>query len=110
MKEVVDEILAAEKRVEQTLADARHKAAQIRQESEKEVSAIVTAAHEEAQRIIQETVTSARKEAEASREKALKDVESGNRFLRERSKDRINALVDEVASLITTSAFSETQR
>ncbi|MBN1307257.1 MAG: hypothetical protein JXA18_05035 [Chitinispirillaceae bacterium] len=110
MKEVVNEILAAEKRVEQTLSDARRKAAEIRQESEKEVAAIIAAAHEEAQRIIRETSDAARMEAETRREKALNDIASENRVLRERSRGRIDDLIDEIVSLISAPAFSETQR
>ena len=103
MKEVVNEILAAEKKVEEKLAEARRKAALIRQESEKEASAIVSAAREEAQQLIEKRTAAARNEAESIRKKAFEDAGSENRQLLEKCRDTMDALVDEIASLVMAS-------
>lgn len=102
MKEVVDEILAAEKKVEEALGEARREAARIRQESEKEVSAIVENAHEKAQLLLQKTVVAARQEAESTREKVFADAAGEKNRLFEQSKDKIDILVDEIVDIITT--------
>lgn len=104
MKEVVNEILAAEKKAERLLTEARQQSAQIRQESEKEASVIISDAQKEAQKLLQTTVTAARSEAEQSREKSFAAFREEQEDLLHRNQSTVNTLIDDIVALITTSS------
>ncbi len=103
MKEVVDEILTAEKKVDVLLDEARQEAARIRQESEKEAAALVSAAVEQAQEHLRSAVTAAREEAQRSRETAFAEFRKQQQELRECNHAALDTLVSEIVSLITSS-------
>ena len=103
MKEVVEEILAVEKKVDVLLDEARQEAARIRQESEKEAAALVSAAQEQAQEHLRSAVAAAREEAQRSRESAFAEFRKQQQELHERNHAALDALVAEIVSLITSS-------
>jgi vacuolar-type H+-ATPase subunit H len=103
MKEVVDEILAAEKKVDALLDEARQEAARIRQESEKEATALVSAAQEQAQEHLRSAVTAAREEAQRSRDTAFAESRKQQQELRDRNHGALDTLVSEIVTLITSS-------
>ncbi|MBN1760132.1 MAG: hypothetical protein JW863_17530 [Chitinispirillaceae bacterium] len=103
MKEVVDEILAAEKKVESLLSEARQQAAKLRQESENEASALVAAAQEQAQELIRTTVSEIRTVAEQTREQRFTEFREKQRILLEHNRTAVDSLVDGIVALITAS-------
>ena len=102
MKEVVDEILAAEKKVDGLLTEARQQAAELRQESEKKASDMVSAAHEQAQELMRNTVAAARTEAENTRDTTFSRFREQQQDLLDRNRAVIDTLVDEIVALITS--------
>ena len=100
MKEVVNEILAAEKECERILQDARAEALTIRRDSEKEASAIIQSAQEEAQKTLQEAVGRVRKDAQKERAEALAEITSYKQELVENRSETIDTLVDEISNLL----------
>ena len=100
MKEVVNEILTAEKACEQILQDARQQALVIRRESEKEASALISSAQEDARNILQDAVSEARKQALLEREKVFTEISTYKTDLLDQKKDAIDTLVEKISALL----------
>jgi len=100
MKEVVNEILSAEKKVQASLDEARHRAAHMREECEREVASIIADAEAKALEITERTVAAARSDARLQREKTLEQAQEDNRLLSERCADAIESLSDELTRLV----------
>lgn len=100
MKEVVNEILNAEKACDQILQDARKKANAIRQESEKEATQLLSQAQEEARTIITNAVSRSREQALREREQSFKAISTYKSDLLSRNTDKIPALISEIRDLL----------
>jgi vacuolar-type H+-ATPase subunit H len=100
MKAVVEEILAAEKRAEEVLDQARKRAVQLQQEADKLAASITAAAYEDAQKLLSERITAARNHAKTSRETALCEAETANRHFLEQNREKIDTLVDAIAEMV----------
>lgn len=109
MKEVVNDILAAEKKVEQLLSETRQQASQIRQESEKKASATIAAAQEKARELIRTTVAAARSEAQQSREKTFVAFREKQESLLDRHHTAIAALIADIVAMITAGNAPESR-
>ena len=109
MKEVVNNILDTEKKVEQLLSEARQQATRIRQDSEKEASATIAAAQEKALEILRTTVAAARDEAQQSREKTFAAFHEKQDTLHERHRATIAALVADIVAMITAGDSPESR-
>ncbi|MCW8965592.1 MAG: hypothetical protein OQK82_02745, partial [Candidatus Pacearchaeota archaeon] len=110
MKEVVNEILTAEKACERILQDARQKALAIRQESEKEASALISAAQEDARNILQNAVNEARKQALREREDVFAEISTYKADLMVQKKDTIDMLVETISAMLLASPNGKEQR
>jgi len=106
MKDIVNEILETEKKVESTLQDAREKAQAVRQQTEKEAQEQISRAREEARAIVQNAVEMARREAEEVRQKRLKEAEAAAGAFLIDNKDKIDRLVEDVVKLVIRTAYS----
>ena len=100
MKEVVNEILAAEKACDKILQDARKKALTIKQDSEKEAASLLASAQEEAREIINSATTRSREQALQERENAFIAISTYKSELLSKNSDKIDALVDEIRDLL----------
>ena len=100
MKEVLKEILAAEKHAEDLLAEARSQAQARRHDIEKEFSDKIAAAKHEAQRIFAHSVEKARVESAHARSELISAAFQKDKVAIENSSGRIDALVTKIADLI----------
>jgi V/A-type H+-transporting ATPase subunit G/H len=101
MQEIVSKVLEAEQQAEQTITEARQKAASIRASADAEAAAKLAEARAAAQQQLQAALAAARAEAErARREKVGKAEREASTFLDEH-QGALQALVEQVVALIT---------
>jgi vacuolar-type H+-ATPase subunit H len=105
MRDIVQEILQAEKRVEELLQHAREKASNITAQAEKEANRKVAEARAKAQEILQQTVHRTRREAEESRKSTIEEAERKSRALASRSGLNLDDLADQVARIVMKTDF-----
>lgn len=100
MLEIVQDILDAERKAEETLKKAREEADTIRSNTERKVSQITADAREEAHRQSIEKIEQARRRSSEDMEQALgKEREENDAFMGEHTAE-IEALVSEIVDLI----------
>jgi vacuolar-type H+-ATPase subunit H len=100
MRDLVQEILEAEKRAEELLQHAREKAAGIKTQADAEVKAKIAEARAKAQGLVGRSVRQIRLEAEEIRKKRIEEAEVKSRALASRSDVSLDDLADEVAQMI----------
>jgi len=100
MKDVVNEILQAEEKVEESLQKAREEAAGYKKDADREVNSIIGKAREKAQDSIREAVEEAKREAGIARNEAIKKAEEESRKLIDRNRAHIGELVEEIVTLV----------
>jgi vacuolar-type H+-ATPase subunit H len=105
MRDIVQEILQAEKRVEELLQHAREEAGTITSQAEKEANRKVAEARASAQEIVQQTVQRARREAEEIRKSMIEEAERKSRALASRSGLHLDDLADQVARMVMKTDF-----
>lgn len=100
MRDLVQEILQAEKRAEELLQHAREEAAGITAQADTEAKKKVADARAKAQEIIGQTVQQLRREAEEIRKRTIEEAEHKSRALANRSDVPLDDLADQVARMI----------
>ena len=109
MKEVLQEILDAEKEAEEKVKQAREDAAKIRREADERCEEILKNAREEAHGVAREIATRAEEAVEKEyRAELEKAEENKNRFIEEES-GRIDALVDRLTGMILSGTLEESE-
>jgi vacuolar-type H+-ATPase subunit H len=109
MKDIVDQILQTEQKMEEMLREQREKAGAMRSEAEKESSEKITRARSEAQQKVQEAVQTAKREAEAEREELLRQAGSQGKNIFLEDSTRIRKLVEEIADTIVEVRLKEAE-
>ena len=100
MRDIVREILQAEKRVEELLQQAREKASNITAQAEKEANRKVAEARDRAQEIVRQTVQRTRREVEEIRKSTIEEAERKSRDSTSRSGLHLDDLADQVARMV----------
>ena len=105
MKDILNEVLLTEKRVEELLQKARAEASEIKLRTEKEIAKKIEEARKKAREMVQKTVDKARKDAENTRSKMLEDADRENEALIEKNRAGIEAVVREIVKIIVTTGY-----
>jgi vacuolar-type H+-ATPase subunit E/Vma4 len=101
MKEIIEEVLKTEEKVNVILKQAREKAAEIRQSAEQENLEKIGRAKQKAKQIIQAAVEQAKKEAELVRQEELKQADGEKDSILNKT-DIIDGLIDNICNIILT--------
>jgi vacuolar-type H+-ATPase subunit H len=102
MQEIVNKVLEAEQRAEQTVQEARAKAAEIRREADQAGEEKLQQAREQAQSLMQKALAAARERAAGEQEEARAEAQRQNeRFVEER-RPAIDAAAEAVVDLLVT--------
>ena len=105
MEKIVTDILKAEETAKKVVEEAREQAEKLKNQVELEVTDKLKSAREQAQAYIKEGVLKAREEADNSYQNMVKSAETDNAaFIKEHSTG-IDALVQQVAALVTAPEF-----
>ncbi|HEC03680.1 MAG TPA: hypothetical protein ENI81_09110 [Phycisphaerales bacterium] len=105
MKRIIEDVLAAEEKVDAILKQAREKASEIRRSAENQISEEMNEAKQKAREIVQTTVEDAKKEAERISAEKLEDADRQKDVLFNDKKDAINDLVGKICNIILTTEF-----
>ena len=100
MKEVITEILAAEKHAESLLAEARNQAQARRQDIDKEFSEKIAAARQKAQDIIARTAETARTESGQARKELIAVSLEKDKSAIEKISGRIDTIAGKIVDLL----------
>ena len=104
MLEILNEILEAERRAEETVKQAREEAAKLSGAAEAEVSRTLTEARERARESYQDAINEARSRAEKSRQDEDRISTDADAFMESR-KDAISEAVDRITDRILTPEY-----
>ena len=107
MGDIVNEILQVEKKVAQTIQEAREKAAALRQQSDREIAAMIAEVREKARERVQRAVDEALRGAERVRGDRLREAEEQSEALAQKNSVAIDELVREAVKLIVGTAYDE---
>ena len=105
MRDIVQEILQAEKEAEELLQQSREEAANIRAQAERESNRKIAEARARAKEIVQQTVQHTRREAEEIRKSTIEEAERKSRALVSRSGLHLDDLADQVARMVMNTNF-----
>jgi F-type H+-transporting ATPase subunit b len=105
MKDIIDEILGAEKRVDERLQKAREEADKYRVNAEKKASEKLEDARARAKTIIQTAVEEARKEADIVRNEMIRKAEDESKKTVQKNRERLDKLVDAVVKIAIKTEF-----
>jgi vacuolar-type H+-ATPase subunit H len=105
MKDIVSEILQVEKKVADSIQKARNKAAEIRQQSDRETAQALAEAREKARKTVQDAVDEAARNAELVREGKLREAEEKSGAIARENSDKIEGLVGEVVRLVIQTGY-----
>ena len=100
MQEIFNKILEAEKQAEQTLAEARKKAADLRATSDAETAAAVQEARAAAQALLQSSLAEVRAETERAGRELVRKAEAEAASFLESRQETLRGLVDRVVELL----------
>jgi len=100
MKEIIEDVLQAEEKVNRLLKQAREQAAQIKQAADKAHSEKIGAAREQARQIIHTAVEAAQKEAEQIRTDRLQQAEQAKDALLNMDSETRDHLVNEICTML----------
>ena len=95
MKQIMEDVLKAEEKVNAILKQARERASEIKQSAEKEISEKMNEARRQSLEITQAFIEDARKEAERTKEERLAAAEQQQRALLNDDTGTIEHLVNE---------------
>jgi vacuolar-type H+-ATPase subunit H len=107
MKQIIEEVLQAEEKVDVILRQAREKASEIKRSAEKEISDKMSEAKQKAREIIQTTVEEAKKDAERIREEKLERAKQEKDTLLSENTGTINNLVDDICNIILATEYDK---
>jgi vacuolar-type H+-ATPase subunit H len=107
MKQIIEEVLQAEEKVDVILRQARERASEIKRSAEKEISDKMNDAKQKAREIIQTTVEEAKKDAERIREEKLERAKGEKDTLLSENKDTIDSLVDDICNIILATEYDK---
>ncbi|MFH1717540.1 MAG: hypothetical protein ABIF19_09340 [Planctomycetota bacterium] len=107
MKQIMEDVLKAEEKVNAILRQARERASEIRQSAEKEISAQMSEARRRALEITQTAVEDARKEAEHIKEEKLAKAEQQQHALLNDETGEISHLVDSICEIILKTEYAK---
>lgn len=99
MQEIVNKVLEAEKQAEQTLAEARQKAAAVRAEADALTATALQEARAQAQELLQTGLAEARAQAEGSSRELVRRAEQEAASFLEGRQEVLRALVERVVRL-----------
>jgi vacuolar-type H+-ATPase subunit H len=105
MKDIVSEILQVEKKVADVIQKAREKAAETRQQSDREIAQALAEAREKARKIVQEAVDEATGNAERVRDGKLREAEEKSGAIARDNSQKIEDLVGEVVRLVIQTGY-----
>lgn len=105
MKQIIEEVLQAEKNVSAILKDAREKAVEIKKATEKQMATDLSRAKEKAQEIAIEKTEAAKKESETICEEMLKTADKEKENFLAMHSDSVDTLVNKICSLVTETVF-----
>jgi len=100
MKQIIEEVLQAEAKVNTSLQEARSQATAIRAAAEKEAAAQLNKAREQGREIVQTAVEQAKREAEQIRREKLAQAEAACDTLLNSHSEIMDRLVDELCQVI----------
>jgi vacuolar-type H+-ATPase subunit H len=103
MKEILNEILAAEKRAEKLLDEARAEALALKQSVEKEATEKIAAARQEAQLVVSRSAEEARREAQKARDEQIALAAQRDRDEAARAESRSGRIVHAIVDLVVRS-------
>ena len=107
MKKIIEDVLHTEEKVGLILGQARDKASEIRQSTEKEISEKMNDAKQKAREIIQSAVENAKKEAENIRGEKLKQADQEKNTLFKDNTGEMDKLVDDICNIILTTEYEK---
>jgi len=100
MKQIIEDVVQAEEKVNAILKQARVKASEITRSTEKEISDKLSEAKEQAQEIMKATMEEGRKKAERIREEKLKQADLEKEALVNSNAHAMTGLVDQICNII----------
>jgi vacuolar-type H+-ATPase subunit H len=106
MKQIMQDVLKAEERVNAILKQARERASQIRQSAEKEIAEKISEAKCQALEITQTTIEDARTEAERIKEEKLAEAERQQRGLLNDDTGKTDRLVDKICEIVLRTEYA----
>jgi len=107
MKQIMEDVLKAEEKVNAILKQARQRASEIRQSAEKEISEKMNEARRQSLEITQTAIEDARKEAERIKEERLAAAEQQQRALLNDDTGTIERLVNDICEIILKTEYSK---
>ncbi|MBA7713958.1 hypothetical protein ES703_122969 [subsurface metagenome] len=107
MKEIMNEILQAERKVEETLQKAREKAAEIKLQAEKNASQKIEEARRKAKEFFLAGVEEAKQKAMRIRDGKLKKAEEESEEIRSSNRIIIENLIQEIVRLVIQTVYDE---
>jgi vacuolar-type H+-ATPase subunit H len=100
MKDILNEILEEEKRVDEEIGDARRRAREIVSGAERDAGRTLARAREKSQNIVQKALEKARTEASGKRDDLIRKAEEEDERRVEELKNRFGEIVDDIVSVI----------
>lgn len=100
MKEIIREVLEAEKRVDAILKEARQRASEMRRAAEEEIAQRIGQARQEAREVLQAAAEEARREAERLADEKLAQADQQRSALLDRNVDAVEHLVEDICRLV----------
>jgi vacuolar-type H+-ATPase subunit H len=107
MKQIIEEVLQAEAKVNTSLQEARSQAAAIRAAAEKQAAAMLNEAREQGREIVQTAVEQAKQEAERLRTEKLAQADAACDTLLNSHTETMDKLVDELCQVILSTEGSQ---
>ena len=105
MQEIIDEVLEAERKAEQMIAEARKRQGEIRKAAEEEAARGLEEAHTAAQRLMEEKIGRARKEAEREHQRRIQEAEAEGADYMAHHESRLEGILEEAVSLVVTPEY-----
>jgi F0F1-type ATP synthase membrane subunit b/b' len=105
MKDILNEVLLTEKKVEELLQKARVEASEIKLKTEKEIAQKIEEARKKAREIIRKKVEKVKKDAEYTRSKMLEDADRENNELIDKNRVGIEEVVQEIVKIIVATGY-----
>jgi vacuolar-type H+-ATPase subunit H len=102
MKQIINEVLQTEERLNAIIKQAREKAAVIKHSAEKETAEMLGETKQQALLIVQTAIENAKKEAEHIGEDKLKKAQEEKNILLNEKSAEIDSLVDNICEIILT--------
>lgn len=106
MEKIVEAVLKAEQVAESAVAEAREKAAKLKNTVEQSIAEQFKDTHAAAQQLIKEGIEKARKTAETEYKTAVEEADKANLTFLEDKRVKINELVGQVVNLISVSELN----